>query len=514
MFLAPPIEGPTRGEGVALSVLDTDDGERAVAGPTDDPAAASTLIAACEAAWTDIQSHHPDLPDAVMVLGTGVERGRLVKLGHWWGGQWVADGQTRGEVLLAGEALHLEPKQVFEVLLHEAAHGINAGRGVKDTSRGGRYHNQKFAATAKEVLLRVRAMPPYGLAATDLTTEAGERYANTIEHLGDAMRIARQLGRGIQVGADEGAGIEGSIGGERGGADGAGGAKGSSPPAVCGCGRRMRMAPSTLAAGPVVCGLCGSEFTTGAERSPQNDADRADPDARPASGTPSEAVVDRTFLARRQASIADELPAEPERGVDTAVSRILERRRAQIEGLHEVAQEQGAPVANLVKDRHERLSRVLRAGIAATLGETVEPDVPTEDHEVLARWYERFGTLDEQPMPAASAAEAARRDRQARSLLQADGLLHGPEIADTAGRQFQAGDRVAPISDQPRLDLPAGTPGTIESVDPDTGALDIDFATWGRLRAHLNEAVTSSLRHDYTEVRPQATPELDLGIDL
>lgn len=69
-----------------------------------------------------------------ILLGTGVERGRLVKLGHWWEGRWLADGNLRGEVLLAGEALHLKPEDVFEVLLHEAAHGINAARHIKDTS--------------------------------------------------------------------------------------------------------------------------------------------------------------------------------------------------------------------------------------------------------------------------------------------------------------------------------------------------------------------------------------------
>src|SRR3546814_3919518 len=112
-------------------------------------ATASALVAACEEAWAAIQQHHPDLPAVVIVLGSGVERGRLVKLGHWWGGRWVADGQTRGEVLLAGEALHLTPAQVFEVLIHEGAHGLNAARGIKDTSRGGRYHNKRFAAAAQ-----------------------------------------------------------------------------------------------------------------------------------------------------------------------------------------------------------------------------------------------------------------------------------------------------------------------------------------------------------------------------
>src|SRR3546814_14525452 len=96
------------------------------------------LVAACSEAWAAIQQHHPDLPAVGMVLWSGVGRGRVVKLGHWWGGRWVADGQTRGELLLAGEALHLTPAQVFEVLLHEGAHGLNAARGIKDTSRGGR----------------------------------------------------------------------------------------------------------------------------------------------------------------------------------------------------------------------------------------------------------------------------------------------------------------------------------------------------------------------------------------
>ena len=86
---------------------------------------ASDVVAACEAAWRAFQVQHPDLPDAVIVLGSGVDRGRLVKLGHWWGGRWEAGNELRGEVLLAGEALHLPVEDVFEVLLHEAAHGLN-----------------------------------------------------------------------------------------------------------------------------------------------------------------------------------------------------------------------------------------------------------------------------------------------------------------------------------------------------------------------------------------------------
>lgn len=256
---------------------DVDDAATGSAGG--DGATGSAVVSACEAAWSDIKEHHPELPDVVVVLGTGVERGRLVKLGHWWGGRWLADGEVRGEVLLAGEALNLPADKVFEVLLHEAAHGINAARGVKDTSRGGRYHNQRFAETAREVLLHVRAMPPYGLAATSLTESAAERYAATIEHLGDAIRIARQLDRSAGIGVEGG---DGAAPGES--------KTKSALAASCGCGRKLRMAPSVLARGPVICGVCGSEFSTGVQ-------------AEASTGRLS--TVDFSFLDRRLTQVDD-----------------------------------------------------------------------------------------------------------------------------------------------------------------------------------------------------------------
>ncbi len=43
---------------------------------------ASDLVAEREAVSRSIQSHHPELPPMAMLLGTGVERPRLVKLGR------------------------------------------------------------------------------------------------------------------------------------------------------------------------------------------------------------------------------------------------------------------------------------------------------------------------------------------------------------------------------------------------------------------------------------------------
>jgi len=38
--------------------------------------------------------------------------------------------------------------------------------------------------------------------------------------------------------------------------------KSSPPPCVCGCGRKIRVSLTLLAAGPITCGVCGTEFTT------------------------------------------------------------------------------------------------------------------------------------------------------------------------------------------------------------------------------------------------------------
>ncbi len=93
LFLTPP----SPASDLPAMVLTAEDSvAKDPASELQDVATASALVRACEQAWEDIRVHHPDLPDAVMVLGTGVERGRLVKLGHWWGGRWLADGDVRG----------------------------------------------------------------------------------------------------------------------------------------------------------------------------------------------------------------------------------------------------------------------------------------------------------------------------------------------------------------------------------------------------------------------------------
>ena len=457
-----------------------------------DPATASALIAACEQAWADIQRHHPDVPHAVVVLGSGVERGRLVKLGHWWGGRWLADGEVRGEVLLAGEALHLPAEQVFEVLLHEAAHGINAANDVKDASRGGRYHNKRFRATAQLVGLDVSVMPPHGWARTTLTAETAERYAESIDRLGSAMRLARTIDRGARLGAEAGT----AEGADRGEPSGTATETEPRPPgaAACGCGRKMRMAPKVLAAGPVVCGLCGQEFRTGRETARSTDVVEPGDAARPS-------TVDRTFLARRQEALNREPPSAVALGSGASLPAFLRAAREAGYAAH--------PAVIALAHRHN-----LEAGTATGAAEPVSELTPVQRAGLVelvvagdkpgdwavARWYQARGTEHEQPMVAGDMPESVRRRSLARAMLKADGTLHGPAI-EVCGREFLAGDQVVvgPLG-MGALDLDSGVPGAVTQVDPEGGWLEVDFPTAGAYRLGVDSSEAVALAYGYAEV--------------
>lgn len=403
------------------------------------PPTASHLLSACEEAWRSIRLRHEDTPDVVLVLGTGVERGRLVKLGHWWDGRWTADGEVRGEVLLAGEALHLPPAQVFEVLLHEATHGLNAVRGVKDTSRGGRYHNARFKAAAEELGLVVSQMPPYGWAQTDLGPDALAAYEGDIAAIGEAMRIARRIGGNVRLsGAEETAGVGGGAG------DGTAGSEGerspTSGPAMCGCGRRMRMAPTVLAEGPVLCGLCGQEFAT--EQTIEQSV----------SPPPSQVDSARVTTAR----------APSELSIAEQAIRTLTSLAATVEGAFLLA-EVGA-----WREAHRS-------------GEPRAIEVATAEELVRANGAARallklVGDLTGAPIEV-----------DGRELLVGDLVMVGEDHM--------------PLVDLDGLELPpAGVLGKVTRTEPDVGIFIVDFPIAGTNRLDVRSPAAAALEYGYAEV--------------
>jgi single-strand DNA-binding protein len=64
-------------------------------------------------------------------------------------------------------------------------------RGIKDTSRQGRWHNARFKALAEEVGIEVTKDPRIGWSPTTLTDATREEYTDTIATLGDALHLFR-----------------------------------------------------------------------------------------------------------------------------------------------------------------------------------------------------------------------------------------------------------------------------------------------------------------------------------
>jgi hypothetical protein len=142
--------------------------------------------------------------------------------------------------MTASSTLHIATTRALHQMqyprFHEAAHGVAHARKIKDTSRQGRYHNRRFKALAEELGLSVEHHPTLGWSPTTLPDRTAERYAAVLDGLEQALTMHRD-GEPTATGRSR-----------------------NSPACVCGCGRRIRIAPSVLALGPVICRLCGDQF--------------------------------------------------------------------------------------------------------------------------------------------------------------------------------------------------------------------------------------------------------------
>ncbi|WP_206337403.1 hypothetical protein [Streptomyces sp. Z26] len=181
------------------------------------------LAAELAAAWADIQRHHTELPDL-----------------------------AAPESLIGESSSACGAELSFERLLHEAVHGIAAARGIRDTSRAGRYHNRRFLAIAEELGLdhADEPHPSSGFSLVTLAPETRTRYRPTIERLQRALKAhtvaatATDTRRSFRGPAAR----HGSSGG------------GVRVKAVCDCGRNVRVVPSVLEQAPIMCGACLKPF--------------------------------------------------------------------------------------------------------------------------------------------------------------------------------------------------------------------------------------------------------------
>jgi hypothetical protein len=229
--------------------------------PPPDGARSSPLVRALELTWETIRVRHLELPAVVVVLAAGsvgVAPGTL-KLGHYAAMRWNHGDDQLPEVFVGGEGLRRGPVDVLGTLLHEAAHVLADARRIKDTSRQGRYHNRRYAALAQELLLDVAVVGDIGWSDTRPAEEAREVYADVLAELGAALTLWRRAEGEAFAGGDPGTG---SGGGAEPGAGGRGRPTANNPRAcVCACPRRIRVAPSVLAQGPIRCLVCATDFT-------------------------------------------------------------------------------------------------------------------------------------------------------------------------------------------------------------------------------------------------------------
>lgn len=204
---------------------------------TEAPRLGSPIIAALEDAWNAIRVRHPDVPSVLLVIGTGRDgRRKGLKYGHYWDEVWEDRAGKVSEVLIGGEGMKRGARGVMTTLIHEAAHAMAKVRGIQDTSRQGRYHNKRFKVLAEELGLEIAYDKRIGWSPSTMPDATAEEYADTLAALEEALKVYRPDDVRPETG------------------------KKSPPPCQCGCGRKIRVAPSVLELGPIACHVCGDDF--------------------------------------------------------------------------------------------------------------------------------------------------------------------------------------------------------------------------------------------------------------
>ena len=247
-----------------------------------DEIADRAIIVALHGAWNAIRARHPEVPPVVLTIGTPSPRRatRLVRLGHFARWRWFAaqdndpdplrlarktlrdaidaddlaaalranaeivlltaaqlslEARTSvGEVLLTREGLDRGAADVLATLLHEASHAIADQRGIKDTSRQGRYHNQRFKNIAEEIGLEVSRDRQIGWSLTSVSEATANAYSQPLAEIAVTLRAGRS-------------GTWSSPAPRR--AD--------LTALVCECGRRTRDGRSVRFPAAAICGVCG-----------------------------------------------------------------------------------------------------------------------------------------------------------------------------------------------------------------------------------------------------------------
>jgi hypothetical protein len=208
--------------------------------PDRPPAAMVDLAGVLHRCWQAIRARHPQVPAAVLVVASGspARGGQAMKWGHFATLRWQHGPARLPEVLVSGEGLARPPHQVLTTLLHEAAHGLAATRGVTDTSRQGRWHNRRFAEHARELGLHPVKDERLGWSPCTLPPGTAQAYRAELDQLAGVAGLYRHAEARPASNRSSNNGLA----------------------CTCGCGRKIRVSRSGYDAGPILCGICHARF--------------------------------------------------------------------------------------------------------------------------------------------------------------------------------------------------------------------------------------------------------------
>ncbi len=118
------------------------------------------LVVALDEIYLALRKDHPDLPLALVTVEEP-HPAVMFRVACWRPGRFVtAAGVFEGRIAFGYPSPHRTvprllftgtPANVLEVLVHESAHALGTARGIRDTSRRGTYHNDRFRELAEEL---------------------------------------------------------------------------------------------------------------------------------------------------------------------------------------------------------------------------------------------------------------------------------------------------------------------------------------------------------------------------
>ena len=122
------------------------------------------LLRALDDVYATLRTDHPDLPRALVTVEEP-HPAVTSRVACWRAGTFVtASGVFEGRIAFGYPTAHRDvPHTLFSaraadlagVLVHEAAHALATARKVKDTSRNGTWHNERYKNLAEELGLEV-----------------------------------------------------------------------------------------------------------------------------------------------------------------------------------------------------------------------------------------------------------------------------------------------------------------------------------------------------------------------